>query len=308
LKRQSLPRKKPQGVPEHGRGPSQAELRACVEARDLDGLIALMEESGRVPMVRQAHKLVVRILKDEPETIYAWGVAMAGRQEWTARFAASQFFSPYYAGHEDEVRQLLLQLADDENWGVREGAAGGWAQVLQDHFDQVYALYQEWARHPSENVRRAVVLAVMPVVRDRVHGAERAAPCLRLLEPLLSDRSPYVRKNLGPFAIGTAILNHHPDLTFAALERWRDQYDDEQVRWNLAMALSASGGVAHVVRALAFLHTLADDERRTVWRAVASAARALGKKRPGVVVPELKRWLEDESRRRVAETALKYLE
>jgi HEAT repeat protein len=301
-------KKKPQGVPDHGRVPATTELRARIEARDLDGLIALMEESGRVPTARQAHKLVTQRLKDEPETIYAWGVAMAGRQEWAARFAASWLFSPYYAGHEEEVQRLLLQLADDENWGVREGAAGGFARLLEDHFDEVYPLFQEWARHPSENVRRAVVLAVMPVVRDKRHGAERAGSCLRLLEPLLADRSQYVRKNLGPFAIGAAILNRYPDLTFAALERWRDRYDDEQVRWNLAMALSASGGVAHVARALDFLHTLADDKRRAVWRAVASAARALGKKRPEVVVPELRHWLEDPARRQVAETALKYLE
>ena len=303
-----MTRKKPKGIPDHGRAPSSAELRACIEARDLDGLIALMEESARVPTARQAHKLITRILRDEPETIYAWGVAMAERQEWSARLAASWLFSPYYQVHTETVQRLLLQLADDENWGVREGAAGGFARVLEDHFDQVYPIYQEWARHPSENVRRAVVLAVMPVVRDKKHGAQRAAHCLRLLEPLLADRSQYVRKNLGPFAIGAAILNHHPDLTLATLERWRDRYTDEQVRWNLAMALSASGGVAHAERGMAFLHTLADDERRTVWRAVASAARALGKKRPEMVVPELKRWLADESRRQVAETALKYLE
>jgi len=306
--KQPLARKKPQGVPDHGRTPNKAELRACIEAHDLDGLIALMEESGRVPTVRQAHKLVNQILADEPETVYAWGVAMAGRQEWAARFAASLLFGPYYAEHKKEVQRLLLQLADDENWGVREGAAGGWARVLQDHFDEVYPLYQEWVRHPSENVRRAITLAVMPVVRDAAHGAERAEACLRLLEPLLADRSRYVRKNLGPFAIGVAILNRYPDLTFSMLEHWRDCYDDEQVHWNLAMALSASGGVAHVERALAFLHTLAGDERRTVWRAVASAARALGKKRPQVVVPELKRWLADDARRQAAATALRYLE
>jgi hypothetical protein len=96
--------------------------------------------------------------------------------------------------------------------------------VLQDNFDEVYTLYQEWARHPSENVRRAVVLAVMPVVRDEEFGAERAEACLRLLEPLLADRSQYVRQNLGPFAIGAAILNRYPDLTFATLERWRGRY------------------------------------------------------------------------------------
>jgi hypothetical protein len=301
-------RKKPQGVPDKGQVPSAAELRACIEARDLDGLITLMDESGRLPTLRQADELVKRILQDEPDTIYAWGVTMAGRSEWGARMAASWFFSPYYAAHQDEVRRLLLQLADDDSWTIREGASWGFARVLQDHFDEVYTLFQEWGRHPSENVRRAVVLAVMPVVRDKLHGAARAERCLRLLEPLLADRSPYVRKNLGPFAIGAAILNHHPDLTFTMLNEWRDRYDDEQVRWNLAMAVSASGGVAHVERSLAFLHTLAHDERRSVWRAVASAARTLGKKRPEVVVPELKRWLDDESRRQVAETALKYLE
>jgi 3-methyladenine DNA glycosylase AlkC len=295
-------------VPDKGRAPTQTELRACVEARDLESLIVLMNESGRMPTLRQADKLIKRILKHEPETIYAWGVTMTQRHEWAARMMASWLFAPYYAEHKEEVRCLLLQLADDDNWTIREGASWGYARVLQDHFEEVYPLFQDWARHPSENVRRAVVLAVMPVVRDKARGAERAGSCLRLLEPLLADRSQYVRKNLAPFAIGAAILNHHPDLTFATLERWRDQYDDEQVRWNLAMALSASGGVAHVERALTFLHTLADDERRTVWRAVASAARALGKKRPAVVIPELKRWLGDDSRRRVAETALKYLE
>lgn len=300
--------KKPNGVPDKGRVPSTEELQACIEARDLGRLIALMDESGRMPTLRQADRLVKRILKDEPATIYSWGVQMAGRTEWAARMVASWFFSPYYSDHEQEVQRLLLKLADDDDWTIREGASWGFARVLQDQFEDVYPLFEEWVGHPSENVRRAVALAVMPVVRDKVHGADRVERCLRLLEPLLADRSQYVRKNLGPFAIGAAILNHHPDLTFTMLERWRDEYKDEQVRWNLAMAVSASGGIAHVERALAFLYTLADDERRTVWRAVASAARTLGKKRPEVVVPELHRWLEDASRRQVAATALKYLE
>jgi len=300
--------KKPAGVPDKGRIPTAAELQDCIEARDLDGLVALTNESGRLPTLRQADKLVKRVLKNEPDTIYTWGVEMAARSEWGARMMASWLFSPYYAGHEEEVQRLLLELADDDSWTIREGASDGFAQVLQDHFEAVYPLYLEWTGHTSENVRRAVVLSVMPVVRDKTHGVQRAEPCLRLLEPLLADRSLYVCKNLGAFAIGSAILNHHPDLTFATLAHWRDQYDDEQVRWNLAMAVSASGGVAHVERSLAFLHSLADDERRTVWRAVASAARALGKKRTDAVIAELQRWQKDDSRRHVAETALKYLE
>jgi hypothetical protein len=301
-------RSKPEGVPDKGRAPTAAELQARIELRDLDGLIALMDASGRMPTLRQVDKLVKRALRDEPDTIYAWGVEMADRPEWAARMMASWFFSPYYAEHREEVQRLLLQLGDDENWTIREGASWGFARVLEDHFDEVYSLYEDWTRHPSENVRRAIVLSVMPVVRDDQRGAERADACLRLLEPLLADRSGYVRKNLGPFAIGSAILVRHPDLTFATLRRWRDQYSDAQVRWNLAMSVSSSGGVAHVERSLGFLYSLADDQCRAVWRAVASAARALGKKRPDAVVPELRRWMEDPSRRRVAETALKHLE
>jgi len=50
-------------VPDHGRTPNKAELRACIEAHDLDGLIALMEESGRVPTVRQAAATALRYLE-----------------------------------------------------------------------------------------------------------------------------------------------------------------------------------------------------------------------------------------------------
>ena len=171
------------------------------------------------------------------------------------------------------------------------------------HFDADYPWLVAWTRSPAENIRRAAVLATMPVARSADFG--RAARCLDLLEPLLTDRSVYVRKNLGPFALGAAFLVHHPDLTFETLARWRDRYDDEQARWNLAMACAASGGTRWPARALAFLHTLADDPRPYVWLAVASALINLGRKQPAVALPQIRRWLSDPARRHVAERALK---
>jgi hypothetical protein len=103
-----MTRKKPEGVPDQGRTPGTAELAACIEARDLDGLIALMDDSGRIPLLRRAEKLAKRILKDEPDVIYAWGVEMAGCPNWAGRMMASWLFSPYYAEHQKEVQQLLL--------------------------------------------------------------------------------------------------------------------------------------------------------------------------------------------------------
>ena len=268
------------GQPAKGRTPSADELRALVEARDLETLMVVMNESGRVPTLRLAHKLATKALRDEPEVHYQWGVAMAQCQEWGTRSAAGWFIGAHYRDHPDEVCRWLVDLGDDDNWSIREGAAFGFARLLNDNFDDVLPLFLEWRSHESVNVRRAVVIATMPVVRDAKHGVARAPICLELLEPLLADREPYIRKNLGPFAIGTALLNHHPELTFGALDDWRDRYDDPCVRWNLAMAVSSSGGRRRHERSMAFLQTLDDDPRPEVGRAVFSARRSLAKAKP----------------------------
>jgi len=53
---------------------------------------------------------------------------------------------------------------------------------------------------------------------------------------------------------------------------------------------------------------LAADRRRYVWRAVASALKNLGRRKPEKVKPELSRWLLNGKRRKVAEIALHRIE
>ncbi len=80
-----------------------------------------------------------------------------------------------------------------------------------------------------------------------------------------------------------------------------------QVRWNVAMSFASYGGNKHWEKALELLTRLATDERRYVWRAVASALRYIGRRRPEQVRPILEEWLRDERLRRPAEVALKYI-
>ncbi len=268
-------------------------------------LAAILAESGRAFTVHAARRQAQRLHADHPDALFALGHSLADRPEPPERGLAALLLAEQYAGHEEAVAAALLRLADDTDWTVREYAANGLGRLLADHFDAVYARFAAWVRHPSANVRRAVAVATMTVART--DDVERAGRLLDLLEPLLTDRSPYVRKNLGPFAIGSALLVHHPDITFAALARWRDHHPDAQARWNLAMACSASGGARWPERSLAFLHTLADDPRPFVWRAVAGALIALGRRQPTVVQPEIRRWLDDPARRHVAERALSAL-
>ncbi len=139
----------------------------------------------------------------------------------------------------------------------------------------------------------------------KVRQPEWGQRFLDLLDPLLGDRSTYVGKNLGPFAIGDGLLRCYPDLTLQRLEVWAKR-SDEGTRWNVAMAFSAAEAAKHVEAALPILTELAADDQRYVWRAVASAMRNLGRRRPAETVPVLEAWLQDEHRRQAAQVALQY--
>jgi 3-methyladenine DNA glycosylase AlkC len=111
---------------------------------------------------------------------------------------------------------------------------------------------------------------------------------------------------LGPFAIGDGLLRYYPELTIKRLINWAEA-ENEQVRWNVAMAFSAAEAAKHLEAALPILSHLATNNRRFVWRAVASAMRNLGRRAPESVMPVLQKWLKDEKRARPAEAALKFL-
>lgn len=251
----------------------------------------------------QTLRLVKRNLSEEES--FEWAKQLALRKETKSLACLILTLGNPYPRHEEEVKRLLLNLGNDAYWGTRETAAYAFASVLLKNFEKVYPLFQEWVRHDSENIRRAVVLATKYVAK--VRKPDYGEPLLRLIEPLLSDRSVYVRKNLGPFAIGDGILRAYPKLTMKHVEKW-SKSQDEQVLWNVAMIFSSAEGAKHCDEALPILRRLAEDERRYVWRAVASALRILARRKPERVKPELKRWLLDEKRRKAAETALHYIE
>jgi 3-methyladenine DNA glycosylase AlkC len=73
------------------------------------------------------------------------------------------------------------------------------------------------------------------------------------------------------------------------------------------MAFSTAAGAKHLDAALRILTAMAADQRRFVWRAVASAIRNLGRRHAEVIRPVLEGWSKDERRRQVAEVELRYM-
>jgi hypothetical protein len=102
------------------------------------------------------------------------------------------------------------------------------------------------------------------------------------------------------------LLQEYPIQTFEYLVNWSTS-NDAQTLWNVAMAFSTPAAAPIAKKALIVLRKLSLDERRLVWRAVASAMWKLGRRRPDVIRPELSRWLEDERRVDVAREAVRHL-
>ncbi len=221
-----------------------------------------------------------------------------------AQHLACQLVPYAYQFRRKQAVNSLPALIESDDWTIRDAACEVTGRLLRDDFTRMLAVLESWRTQPSVNVARAIAIASIRA-SDPMH-IERADPLLNLIEPLLSERDSIVRRNLGPSAIGNCLLAHYPTQTFEYLAKWSTSYDP-QTLWNVAMAFSALPAVAITKKALIILRKLSLDERRFVWRAVASAMWKLGRKRPDLIRPELTRWLEDERRVNAAREAIKYL-
>jgi 3-methyladenine DNA glycosylase AlkC len=298
-------------------GKLERQFTAALADEDLDALVAALEARGsgqaavgadpgtaRTADKRLAAKLTRAHFLDRPRDLAAWCRILLARSEHNAHELGLLLLPDVYALHTAYARRQLLLHADSPNWEVREFAGSIAGHILDQHFAQFYPVVKKWTRHASENVRRAVVIAAMEAAKTGQPG--RGPKLLRLLDPLMSDPARYVRVNLGPFAISLALLKSYPDETLKWLNE-QSRKMDENVRWNVAMVWSAAGGRKHAVEGARLLHRLAVDDRRFVWRAVASAAVKLGRARPDVVKPLVRKWRTDPKRKHAAAVVAYYL-
>ncbi len=184
-----------------------------------------------------------------------------------------------YNYNKKSVADMLLKIADDPNWEVREYAAGAISAAAYSYKD-FYKTLEKWRKHKSENVRRAVVMSAWGL-RDR-KNKDCVKKTFALLEPLLYDSSVYVKKNLGPFVLGGGYGNAFPEETFKQFHKWI-KIKDEHVRWNIAMSFNNSFGNRHPEKALKFLKVLTKDKSKVVQRAVISTLRSLKKRHASAV-------------------------
>jgi len=279
------------------------QIDVLIEKNKLAALSPLLVDAD-MQNIRYAAEQVANMLEENDEDLFESIEQLLAASTSGAHQLACQLIPHAYAVQRKKAIGLLPQLIEAEDWSIRDAACEVAGRLLRDDFSRMIGVLEIWRSRDSINLYRAIVIATIRA-SDSSH-LERAEPLLKLVEPLLEEGEPIVRRNLGPSAVGTHLLADYPSQTFEYLVKWSTS-NDAQTLWNVAMALSAAPAVPIVKKALIVLRKLSLDERRLVWRAVASALWKLGRKRPDIVRPELARWLEDERRVKVAREAIKFL-
>lgn len=179
-----------------------------------------------------------------------------------------------YKHNKAAVTKWLYKITNDSNWEVREYAAGALGGTLTAN-PEFYSTLKKWVKDSSENIRRGVVLAAASL-RDK-NDPERINKAFGLFEPLMYDSSQYVKKNLGPFILGSYYGNNMPAIVLAFLYKMV-KVKDPHVRWNVAMAFNNSFGNNYPNEAIKYLRILSNDDSPVVQRAVRSSLNHLRKR------------------------------
>jgi hypothetical protein len=279
------------------------QIDRLIEAGRLAALPGLLDGAD-MQSIRYAAQQLATTLRESDASLFTHIERLLSDSESTSHQLACQLVPHAYVVHRKRAIALLPALIESDNWTIRDAACEVSGRLLREDFSRMIGDLEDWRSRESVNMHRAVVVAAIRASDST--RLERAEPLLRLLEPLLANSEPLVRRNLGPSAIGMHLLEDYPVQTFEYLVKWSTS-NDAQTLWNVAMAFSSPSAVSMAKKALIVLRKLSLDERRLVWRAVASAMWKLGRKRPDIIRPELSRWLEDERRIDVAREAIKHL-
>lgn len=277
---------------------TQKKILTFIEKKDYDNLISYLDSlktkhagTPKTDIKRFTTKEITKQLsqtevkRKREKDFFNLGKKYCSMAEPVAQEIGIHIIWRGYAHNKKETKDILLKIADSDNWEVREYAAGAFINVLINNPD-LYKTMLGWTKHKSENVRRAVVFSALAYSKKgKESDIEKA---FTILEPLMSDASVYVKKNLGPFILGSHLGNHHPQEVFAQLKKWLN-INNEHVKWNIAMTFNNSFGNKYPEKALEILKNLLPEESKVVSRAVISTLRHLNKRHSKLVQPFIKK-------------------
>jgi hypothetical protein len=264
----------------------KAVIEAALSKQDYKKIIAELDKvstkhSGTAKM-KDKRYVIAEIVRHITETnhknpereFYKSGLSVLKLKSDNAKEVGIHILWRGYKHNKAAVTKWLYKITNDSNWEVREYAAGALAGALAAN-PEFYSTLKKWVKDSSENIRRGVVLSAT-ALRDK-NNPEKINKAFGLFEPLMYDSSQYVKKNLGPFILGSYYGNNMPGVVLEFLYKMI-KVKDPHVRWNVAMAFNNSFGNHHPNEAIKYLQILTNDDTPLVQRAVKSTLSHLRKR------------------------------
>src|SRR5581483_7227489 len=146
---------------------------AQVAAGDVAAALAVLRplataHAGTPPLAvkQSAARECRRLLPDVGER---WPLieALLSPGDTTAAELALLLLPVCYPASPRTVLEAVHRLADHPHWEVREYAGEALGALLTHHWSDLYAACTLWREEPSENLRRAVVIAAKVASRTR---------------------------------------------------------------------------------------------------------------------------------------------
>ena len=210
----------------------------------------------------------------DEEKQFLWGKDLLQRKEYVVREIGCRLVSSGWKKHKKEVQKLMVLAAEDEDWEVREYAAGLFARILALDFERVAKIYLKWSKSGSPNLKRAIAVGVKYRAIDGNEGEVEST--LEILKNMMPETDEYLRKNLGPFAIGDALLPKFPKPTIKMLKQMAED-KEVGVRWNVAMSFSSAASRKYKKEGLPIVQSITYEDSKLVGRAVKKAISNLDK-------------------------------
>jgi hypothetical protein len=258
----------------------------AVQSKDVDLMLTILQgqstEHAGTPnqaIKNQAIKSIKKCLDGCHRDIYEIAVRLANSNNAIGEEIGAILIAEQYHIHPLEITETLKKLADNPNWEVREWAASACGMILSKNFSSFYPVMMDWTRDSSPNIRRAAAVAAK--YTGKLRNPDFSESLLDLVEQLLDDTDPYVKKNLGAFCLGDGLLRYYPEQVRSRIEKWI-MIDNEQVRWNMAKIFSSAEGVKQIEDYQEVLDILLSDPRLSIKRAMKSIMNALEKRRPEI--------------------------
>lgn len=171
----------------------------------------------------------------------------------------------------------LLKKADSNDWDEREHAGYALGQLLETNFDTLEQQLIDLRQAPSENIRRFIIIGLKYFARKKETTITKRV--LAILELYLDDDSNYVKKNLGPFAIGDALIRYDTENTLNLIKR--NAYKaDLHIKWNICMIFTAASGAQHFETGIPILEKHIFDTDKKVRNAALFGLRNIYKRIP----------------------------